>query len=173
MIRFEQALRVAVMAHAGQMDKAGLPYILHPIRVSESLEDGSDKIVAVLHDVLEDTDVGMDQACESLLFNGESIFRLTRHESKALRAITKLEKIGGRYESYREYLDRVRSSEIALRVKLADMADNSRTERLAYLSVEKQVRLAAKYARGRHYLLTGEWYENEDLDRVIKAGYKR
>lgn len=172
MNRYEQAIRIATMAHLGQLDKAGFPYILHPIRVAEAMNSESDRIVAVLHDVVEDTDVEQTDTGE-LVLNGNMLIRLLPNESDALRAMTKLEKVDGRYESYREYLDRVRSSEIATRVKLADMTDNSRPDRLAHLSVQKQVRLAAKYARGRHYLLTGEWYENKDLDRVIKAGFKK
>lgn len=155
---------IATHAHDGQFDKAGMPYILHPLRVSEAVRHLGEKfqVVAVLHDVVEDTDITLEQIYEEF---GEAI-------GKGVRGITKREKIGG-HESYREYLDRVRGNRLALQVKLADMNDNSRPERLAFLSVEKQVRLASKYARGRHYLLTGEWYDNENLDKVIKAGYKK
>ena len=161
---YETAIIYATNAHVGQMDKAGFPYILHPIRVSMTVEGEAAKCVAVLHDVAEDTDATLDD-----------IYTLFGKEiGDGVKAMTKLEKLPGeRYESYREYLDRVASNELAKQVKLADMADNSRPERIAYLSVEKQLRLVAKYARGRHYLQTGEWYENKDLDRVIKAGFRK
>jgi (p)ppGpp synthase/HD superfamily hydrolase len=58
--KLQEALTLAVEAHAGQFDQAGFPYVLHPIRVSESLEKDDEKIVALLHDVVEDTDVGID-----------------------------------------------------------------------------------------------------------------
>lgn len=157
------AISMAVKAHAGQYDKAGYPYILHPIRVSEAVDGYEAKIVAVLHDTLEDTDLTYEEIKSCF---GQDI-------ADAVLAISKLEKINGKRETYREYLDRVRNNSLAKQVKLADMADNSRAYRIAHLSVEKQVRLVAKYTRGRHYLLTGEWYENKDLDRVIKAGYKK
>lgn len=160
---YEVAIKMAVEAHEGQFDKAGMPYILHPLRVAEALDTEDERIVAVLHDVVEDTFV--ESSTIRFVFNDII--------GDAVDAMTKLEKIGGRYESYREYLDRVRANPIALRVKLADMTDNSRPDRLASLSVEKQLRLVAKYTRGRHYLLTGEWFESEDLDRIIKAGAKK
>lgn len=161
--RFEKALRIAFDSHSGQFDKAGFPYVLHPIRVAEAVETEDEKIVAVLHDTVEDTDVTFLEIQEE--FDIEI--------AQAVMAITKMEKLGDKFETYRDYLDRVRENSLALRVKLADMFDNSRPERLTHLPVAKQIRLAAKYARGRHYLLTGEWYESEDLDRVIKAGNKK
>ena len=161
LLGYEAAIRFAAKAHEGQFDKAGMPYILHPLRVAAALDTEDEKIVAVLHDVVEDVDhVTSDEIHQEF---GEII-------GDGVEAMTKLEKVGGRYESYREYLDRVRANPLALRVKLADMTDNSRPDRLASLSVEKQLRLVAKYIRGRHYLLTGEWHESDDLDRVIKAG---
>jgi len=141
-----------------------MPYILHPLRVAEALETEDEKVVAVLHDVVEDTHV-----------TGEEIHKLFGQViGDAVDCMTKFEKLpNGRYESYREYLDRVGANPIAKRVKLADMTDNSRPDRLASLSVEKQLRLVAKYTRGRHYLLTDMWYVSGDLDRIIKAGAKK
>lgn len=160
---YEKAIRIAAEAHHGQFDKAGMPYILHPLRVAETLTTESERIVGVLHDVVEDTDVTARTIYNAF---GSTI-------ADAVDAMTKLEKLKGKSETYREYLDRVRANPIALEVKLKDMADNSQPHRLISLSVEKHVRLAAKYARGRHYLITGEWYENIQLDSVIKAGYKK
>ncbi len=167
-----EALLFATEAHHGQFDKAGMPYILHPIRVAETVKDmtiegcvarkeGCTQIAALLHDVVEDTDVTLE----------DIRVRFGPLITDVVDALTKRK----HNETYRQYLDRIRDdhSVIAIMVKLADMADNSRPDRLAYLPVEKQVRLAAKYARGRHYLLTGQWYENKDLDRVIKAGYRQ
>lgn len=151
------ALTWATTMHADQYDKAGYPYILHPIRVSEALELDEDRVVAILHDIVEDTDATISDV-------------QNRFGDRIARFVDNLTKRDG--ESYRDYLDRVRSHEVSLRVKLADMEDNTRSDRLDHLSVAKRVRLAAKYSRGRHYLITGEWYDNKDLDRVIKAGYQ-
>jgi (p)ppGpp synthase/HD superfamily hydrolase len=156
--KLNTAIKVAVDAHMGQYDKAGYPYILHPIRVSERLELDEDKIVAVLHDVIEDTDVDIT-------------FIRNTFGDRIAKFVDNVTKRSG--ESYRQYLDRVNSHTVSRNVKLADMEDNTRPERLDYLSVAKRVRLAAKYARARHYLLTGEWYEHEGVDQVIKDGYKK
>ena len=156
--QLSRAISFAVEAHAFQFDKAGMPYILHPLRVSEAVEFEEAKIVAVLHDVVEDTTVSIEEI--------HAVFGETIRD--AVNAMTKR-----KGETYLHYMDRVNANLIAKRVKLADMADNSRPERIAYLSVQKQVRLAAKYARGRHYLLTGQWYESEALDTVIKNGYRK
>lgn len=57
----EEALQIAIKAHAGQVDKAGVPYVFHPIRVSCKCVTDEEKIVALLHDVIEDTGVTMGQ----------------------------------------------------------------------------------------------------------------
>lgn len=160
---FEEAIRVAANSHAGQFDKAGMPYILHPLRVASACNTESEKVIAVLHDVIEDTEYKLE----------DIYYEFGKEIGAGVEAMTKLEKIGGKSEHYRDYLDRVRDNPLAWKVKLKDMEDNSLPERLRLLSVEKQVRLAAKYARGRHYLLTGEWYESPELDKVIKAGYRK
>jgi (p)ppGpp synthase/HD superfamily hydrolase len=160
---YSKALVFAAKAHQWQLDKVGLPYILHPIRVSEAVNSWLEKTVAVLHDVVEDTDITIEEIYSTF---GGTI-------GIAVDAITKREKVGGRYESYREYLDRVRSVPSARRVKLADMEDNSRPERIRYLSVAKQLRLLGKYTRGRQYLMTGIWHEDPNLDQVIKNGVNK
>jgi GTP diphosphokinase / guanosine-3',5'-bis(diphosphate) 3'-diphosphatase len=57
----ERAIAIAATAHAGQIDKAGQPYILHPLRIMLTLATNHDWMAAVLHDVVEDTDVTLDQ----------------------------------------------------------------------------------------------------------------
>ncbi len=153
----DEAILMATQYHAGQFDKAGLPYVLHPIRVAESLGSERGKIVAVLHDILEDTD------CTEETLRGVFSDEIVN----AVVAVTKMEKVNGPTESYREYLDRVKSSHLSLTVKLADMEDNSRTDRLASLPLEQRLRLVTKYTRGRHYLCTGEWLDNEYIKGVI------
>lgn len=109
----ERAITLANIAHNGQLDKAGLPYILHPLRVMHAVWDGRSEnvemVAAVLHDVLEDTDV--DEVALRIKFSDEvcnAVVALTRNEG----------------ESYREYVKRCALNPIARKVKLADIADN-------------------------------------------------
>lgn len=134
------AIALARRAHERQLDKLGRPYIEHPLRVMESLprDDVDGRVVAVLHDVVEDTTVTLDQLC-CLGFSGE-----------VLCAIACLTHEAG--EPYESYLLRVRENPLALRVKLADMADNASEERLSLLPEDVAARLRVKYARARALL---------------------
>jgi (p)ppGpp synthase/HD superfamily hydrolase len=134
----EDALAIAAEAHAGQVDKAGTPYIEHPRRVMAALHDDVHRIVAALHDVVEDAaDRGYD--LESLAARGVP--------PDALRAIEALTKRAG--EPVEAYWARVAADPVARTVKLADIADNSDPARLACLEEAEQDRLRAKYARAR------------------------
>ena len=106
----ERARVIAVAAHAGQMDKAGKPYIEHPLAVAEKLRGEREKIVALLHDVVEDSPVTLEDIRQAGF--GEEVVA-------ALECITK--RAG---EAYGEYLARVMSNPIARSVKLADLAHN-------------------------------------------------
>lgn len=154
---FEVALRYAVNAHRGQFDKVGNPLILHPIRVAENVTGSDFKAVAVLHDILEDTETSVSKLRAKF---GDKI-------TDAVRALTKI-----KGDPYRLYLNTVLGNPIASVVKLADMQDNSSPERIQNLPIKLQLRLINKYARGRHYLLTREWHGSTPLDQLIKDGYK-
>lgn len=156
---YEAVHEFATMAHDGQLDKAGNPYIWHPERVAAGCTDDVTKAAALLHDVVEDTDVTLE---EIALHFGPPVAQI-------VDALTKRTKTGS-FESYKDYLDRILANPAALEIKLLDMDDNQLGWRVAHLSIEKQLRLACKYTRGRHYLVTGEWYEDENLRAVIKAG---
>lgn len=111
----DRAIRIAATAHAGQVDKENLPYILHPLRVMMLVPGIPEKIAAVLHDVVEDTEVAHDDLAaegfsEEVL---DAVHRLTR--TKDIR--------------YVEYVVRCKESAIARAVKLADLTDNSRLNR--------------------------------------------
>lgn len=116
MLLLSGAIVIASEAHLGQKDKAGKPYILHPLRVATKLQDPRDQIVAVLHDVFEDCPgYSTEQFRDSF---GDEI-------CDALDAITKIEG-----EDYADYLERVRQNPIAARVKIEDLKDNSDLTRL-------------------------------------------
>ncbi len=106
----EDALALAAVAHKGQFDKAGQPYIFHPIRLMLSVPDEPARIVALLHDVVEDTPVTMDEL--RALGYAEEILA-------ALDCVTRRET-----ETYEEFIERVVPNPLARRVKLADLKDN-------------------------------------------------
>lgn len=114
----EVAIKIAVQAHSGQLDKAGQPYVLHPLRVMLLLSDEKDRIVGVLHDVIEDTDINY----EYLKANG------FEGETEILEALESVTKKGG--ETYDEFIDRVSLNYIGKRVKLADLQDNMDLSRI-------------------------------------------
>ena len=108
-----KAIEIAARAHNGQTDKGGKPYILHPLRVLLNFcesESEAVKICAVLHDVVEDTDITLKEL-QSEGFSDEVI--------TALDFLTKREN-----ESYENFIDRVLTNEIACKVKNGDLADN-------------------------------------------------
>lgn len=116
----EKAIILAARAHAGQVDKGGEPYILHPLRVMLAQESEVARICAVLHDVLEDTPVTR----EDLLREGFSLEIVT-----ALEALSK--RPG---EDYELFIDRILGNELACRVKAADIRDNMNLDRLAEIT---------------------------------------
>ncbi|WIJ25779.1 HD domain-containing protein [Devosia sp. RR2S18] len=132
MSTLERALALAAESHAGQLDKGGAPYILHPLRVMAAMTSNEERIVAVLHDVAED--------CPA--------FPLSRLAAEfgdrighALDALTK--RTG---EQYSEYLDRVAANPLARAANLADIKDNSNLERLGRHPLAEDEERRAKYA---------------------------
>ncbi|NVN97530.1 HD domain-containing protein [Candidatus Nomurabacteria bacterium] len=133
----EKAIEIALKAHSGQMDKAGSPYILHPLRVMLQMSDDEEKMAAILHDVVEDSDVSMDDLKaagfpETVL---QAVDLLTHKDS----------------ESYEEYLAKIKPNPMALVVKLADLEDNSRLERIKD-PTEKDYSRIDKYKKALTFL---------------------
>lgn len=112
----ELALEIAKKAHAGQVDKAGKDYIEHPIYVSSLVDSPEAKAVALLHDVLEDS----DYTSEDLLEAG-----VPREIVEAVEILTKQSG-----ESYDEYLSKIKMNDLARVVKIADLTHNSDLTRL-------------------------------------------
>lgn len=127
---YELAYNIASKAHKGQKDKGGEDYFNHPLTVSNRLSEEKEKIVALLHDVIEDTDVTVNDLKEAG-FSDEVV--------SAVSTITK--KAG---EDYEEYLNRVKQNPIALRVKIADMEHNSDISRIPN-PTEKDLNRLEKY----------------------------
>ena len=128
----EKAITIATIAHQGQKDKAGQPYILHPLRVMFSTKGELERICGVLHDVIEDTEVTMDDLRNEGF--GEEVLSV-------LDAVTKRDG-----ESYEDFIDRILSNPIACRVKLADLSDNMDLSRVEN-PTEKDYQRIEKYRK--------------------------
>ncbi len=139
----EKAIMIAVQSHMGQVDKAGKPYILHPLRVMNSGKTEKEMICGVLHDVIEDTPVTL----ESLRQEGfsEDIIHildlLTRDESM----------------TYDEYIDRVSTDKEAIAIKLYDLTDNMNRDRIPNPTItdaKRHLKYEKAYATLIHILNT-------------------
>lgn len=132
MADIEDAIALAVQAHRGQKDRAGAPYILHPLRMMFRVETDAEKMAAVLHDVVEDTDWTLD----GLRAEGfpedvvAAVDHLTRRED----------------ESYEEFVRRAAAHPVARRVKIADLEDNMDVRRTGTVT-EKDVERLTRYVR--------------------------
>lgn len=111
MSTLQRAIEIATQAHQGQFDKSGKDYIGHPLRVMEMGQTENEKIVGVLHDVIEDTDWTFEKLAEEG-FSQEII--------AALRCVTKLSE----NENYDDFIERVKKNPLATAVKINDLTDN-------------------------------------------------
>ena len=127
----DEAIQVARRAHEGQLDKSGRPYIAHPLRVMGAMRGEHERMAAVLHDVVEDTTVTLDDLTKAGC------------PAEVLAAVAAVSKQPG--EEQAAYLARVAANPMALAVKRADIADNMSPDRLARLDAETQERLRTKY----------------------------
>lgn len=133
MSTLENAIALAVAAHRGQLDKNGSPYILHPMRVMFRLESELERIVGILHDVVEDT----PYTFEDLRAMGYSEEVIT-----ALDGVTRREQ-----ESYEEFVNRSQAHPVSRRVKLADLEDNMDVRRMRREPTEKDFERLKRYRR--------------------------
>jgi len=134
------AIDLARSAHAGQADKLGVAYIHHPLAVMKRVHGDDAKIVAMLHDVVEDTPVTLDD----LALRG-----FGPHIVQAVDAITKRPQ-----EPLADSMARVRANPLALIVKLADISHNADPKRQKGLSAEARKRLTTKYEESARLLGT-------------------
>lgn len=135
------AFSIAKKAHKGQVDKAGEPYIKHPARVCLSrwcLGDEDRTVVALLHDVLEDSEI----TAQELIDNG-----IPERLVQSVQCLTKQPN-----ESYEDFIERCCSDTIAAKVKLADLEDNLDITRLTELN-EKDLSRLNKYLRARRRII--------------------
>jgi (p)ppGpp synthase/HD superfamily hydrolase len=134
----ERAIELAVEHHKGQFDKAGKPYILHPLRVMMSVDKDDEKIVAVMHDIVEDTDITLDDL---------------RNEGFSEQVISAIECVTkGEEEDYDSFIERISHNPLAIQVKLADINDNMDLSRLSNVT-EKDLERVEKYKKAKEKLL--------------------
>jgi len=134
---YDHALQIAIHAHREQKDNSGREYIMHPIRVAERCKDPRAKIVALLHDTIEDTEVTPDVLQEEG-FPQEII--------SAVLSVTRQED-----ETYEAFVRRASENPIGREVKIADLEDNMDVRRLKEITNEDVARLQ-KYLRAWQYL---------------------
>ena len=129
---YDKALQIAMRAHEGQKDKAGQDYVMHPIRVAERCDDPRAKVVALLHDTIEDSDITADYLREE---------GFTEEIVEAVLAVTRREG-----EEYDDYVRRAAQNELGKMVKRADLEDNMDIRRLPELT-DRDVERLQKYLR--------------------------
>ena len=126
----EKSLEIALKAYAGQTDKAGETYILHPLRLMARMETEEEKSVALLHDVIEDS----DYTAEDLINNGIP--------TNVVDAVLSLTKQNG--ENYEKFIERVLKNKLASKIKIVDIEDNINILRLNSIN-NKDLERIAKY----------------------------
>ncbi|MGE0228313.1 MAG: HD domain-containing protein [Dehalococcoidia bacterium] len=136
----DTALAIAVEAHRGQVDKAGQPYILHPLRVMARVSTPEERLVAVLHDVVEDSPTTFDD------------LRAAGFDEAVVRAVDFLTRRED--ETYEAFIERVDGDALARRVKLADLEDNMTLTRLRELD-DRAVERLGRYMRAYRRLTEG------------------
>lgn len=137
MSTIERAIEIAARAHAGQVDKAGAPYIFHPLRVMFAVKTPEQKMTAILHDVVEDTDVTFEY------------LRTEGFSTEVLDAVKALTKADG--EARLDAARRAANNAIARIVKLADVTDNMDISRITNPSEKDYARLI-EYAQVKKLL---------------------
>lgn len=140
MSKMEHAILMAIGAHKGQQDKAGRPYILHPLRVMFWQDDPEAMITAVLHDAVEDSDVTLYQIAEA---------GFSKTVIDAIRLLTH-----DQGTPYMDYIKRVATNTIAQQVKIADLIDNMDMDRIPNPQ-EKDFLRIEKYKIAYNYLIDG------------------
>lgn len=138
MATLERAIGIARQAHASQVDKGGADYIGHPLRVMEKCETEEEKIVGVLHDVVEDSDWTFEMLEEE---------GFTPDVIEALKCLTKVSED----ENYDDFIARVMTNPLAVKIKLYDIEDNLDVSRLDSLT-DADVARCKKYLHARDRL---------------------
>lgn len=133
----KQALKLMFTKHKDQVDKSGIPYVFHPFTVAQSMDDENSTIVALLHDVIEDTNTTIDELVE-MRFNDEVI--------SALKLLTHDKSV-----PYFDYIKKIKSNALATKVKISDLKNNSDLSRLNNIT-QKDIERVEKYKKSLEIL---------------------
>ena len=136
--RTKKAIKLCYKAHAGQVDKSGLPYVHHPLHLADQMDDEASTIVALLHDVVEDTQYTFNDLAQ-MGFGDEVL--------AALRLLTHDDSV-----PYLDYVREIAKNPLATKVKLADLAHNSDLTRLNHEPTETDLERVRKYQKAREIL---------------------
>ncbi len=137
MATIEKAIEIALDAHRGQVDRAGQPYILHPLRLMAKMPTKELMIIALLHDVVEDSRYTLED------------LRREGFSENIIKAVDSLTMRNG--EKYDDYIRRAKQNALAVPVKLADLEDNMNIRRLQQIGEKDTARLQ-KYLNAYHFL---------------------
>lgn len=136
MFKLIRAFFIAADAHKGQKDKGGKPYILHPMTVAKGVKGSDAKTVALLHDVLEDSDKYTEKDLDFLSQEQMEALKLLKKEPGA---------------DYFEYVNRIKTNPVAREVKLSDLRHNSQLSRIKHPTM-KDLERRKKYIKARDIL---------------------
>ena len=136
----KKAMIIAYNAHKNQLDKAGIPYIYHPIHLAEQMDTETECIVALLHDVVEDTDITFDDLEKEFPKDSIEALKLLTHDKSV---------------DYMEYIKAIKENDIAKKVKIADLIHNSDLTRLENIT-PKNILRKEKYKKAVDILLEKE-----------------
>ena len=154
MATLEKAIELAARFHAGQRDKEGAPYILHPLRAMTRVRGEPAMIVAVLHDTVEDT--ALTQADLRAAGFGDEVL-------DALRLVTHEKSV-----PYVDYVVSIAANPIARQVKLADLEDNTRLDRM----ILRASSLPRDFARLHRYFLSYKFLTDQMSEEDYRAAMK-
>ena len=144
----KNAIKLMYEKHKNQVDKAGMPYVLHPLHVAESMDDEYSTTVALLHDIVEDTDLTFEDLI-NLGYPNEVV--------DALRYLTHPEGV-----NYFDYVKKIGENEIATKVKISDLKHNSDLSRLNEIT-EWDLKRVEKYKLCLDYLSEVQKARDEEI----------
>lgn len=131
-----KAMIIAYKAHQNQFDKANIPYIYHPIHIAEQMDTELECIVALLHDVVEDTDITLNDLEKEFPQEVIDLLKILTHDKKI---------------DYIEYIEKVKTNPIATKIKIADLKHNSDITRLENITTTDLKRIE-KYKKALEIL---------------------
>ena len=132
----KKAMNIAYDNHHGQYDKGGVPYIFHPIHLAESLDTEIECVVALLHDVVEDSDVTFDDLEKEFPVEVIDLLKLLTRDKN---------------DSYMDYIKKIKNNEVAKKIKILDILHNSDESRLDKIRLKDIIR-RNKYRKALKYL---------------------